>query len=233
MKILITFLVVVLATISCETQNIVNEKLATDLGQISSIENATYYKTTGIINNSAENEVVIGLKNQDSKNFNRVLILQLENNSNWTQKKVQLGLIEFESSALFKIDEEFVFIGLDNDVNTQLINRLERNHNISISKTILGFGFSKVTGEWDIENANFSDNDVFSILEAHQKIKSKSNDTSRVAATCTSGGTGSSSCSTTNPLTGCGVTCNTGYYSCCDASVAKCTCIKEPTKKQL
>jgi len=48
---------------------------------------------------------------------------------------------------------------------------------------------------------------------------------------CTSGGTGSTSCSVGDVWSSCSVSCGSGYYACCQGSDNTCHCVKNTPKK--
>jgi hypothetical protein len=217
--------VAILTIISCENSSPIEKSI--DLMDISSKLNGSYLSGAINFGKTSDSEILLGLKETGDNTYTKAFILQTETSNHLLTKVGQAELIIFNTSILLKINHELIYIGLKNELTDQIEKELKSQFSIKISNSIKGFGFSKVTGSWNLENVNFSNNHAFSVLEIFQTEDIKSISSDKIAAGCTSGGKGSSSCSTSNPLTGCSVSCSTGYYSCCDASTAKCTCLAE------
>lgn len=112
---------------------------------------------------------------------------------------------------------------------------------IGFKEEFYGYGMSFLIGSWDVGKIKQTqykywqnildyadiDNPGFA-NRVPQPGKSESNLVPNAGNSCTSGGTGSSSCSLEGPLNSCSVTCTTGYYACCDDNRMKCYCVPNP-----
>lgn len=85
-----------------------------------------------------------------------------------------------------------------------------------------GFGISRRTGAWEVALDEVTGARMSDLLPT---CASAPSDGLRTAATCDSGGAGSTSCSTTCvPNGSCSTSCGSGYYACCNKAVCTCTC---------
>ncbi|HEX8695323.1 MAG TPA: hypothetical protein VF746_23125 [Longimicrobium sp.] len=101
--------------------------------------------------------------------------------------------------------------------------------NVAVGRTWTGYGLARRTGKWQVPVSASSD--------AAQALGRCSRQPADAASplfsqtVCTSGGVGSTSCSTYCPGGGnCSVTCDDGYYSCCDKVYCVCTCTVKQIK---
>ena len=76
-----------------------------------------------------------------------------------------------------------------------------------------------------------SQNDLLDFTLAKVEVLANGENGDEPSYTCNSGGPGSSSCSASFSFlqfsTSCDVTCNSGYYACCNNYENKCQCFKE------
>jgi hypothetical protein len=99
---------------------------------------------------------------------------------------------------------------------------------VVLDRAWTGFGIARRTGGWKMPEAGDSE-----AAAALARCSGGGPSLSRapfspLAATCASGGTGSTSCSMSCPGGGgCSVTCESGYSSCCDKVWCTCTCSKQ------
>ena len=135
------------------------------------------------------------------------------------------------------------FIGLTNNIDQ--INTIKTNAGLAgaiSNQDYLGYGLSFLNSKWDaskikdglykyafnlLDYANIENLDLAKNLPpvgdekpGHKFCNKK---------VCSSGGTGSTSCSISEgmPISqSCTVACNGGYYTCCDSLVARCFCCK-------
>jgi hypothetical protein len=110
---------------------------------------------------------------------------------------------------------------------------------ISFKEEFYGYGMSFLIGSWDIGKIKQTPYKFWQNILDYSDINNPSfasrlpqpGDTESVApggGPCTSGGIGSSACSTEGPLNNCSVTCIAGYYACCDDNRMKCYCVPNP-----
>lgn len=103
----------------------------------------------------------------------------------------------------------------------------------------LGYGFSYMTAAWSVERIKeskymtpFYTLDYANTQNTQLRLALPADDGgdgSGICAEgkCSSGGNGSSSCSIGEfPNISCSVTCNSGYYACCNSATTRCYCCK-------
>ena len=104
---------------------------------------------------------------------------------------------------------------------------------------IFGYGISYMQNIWDKDNAMKSKKDkaIAVLIDANTNISETDKQSLQASlaapggTTCNSGGVGSSSCSVEQgfPTTQvCSVSCNAGYYACCNTTSFTCTCKANP-----
>lgn len=107
---------------------------------------------------------------------------------------------------------------------------------VRVNQEFYGFGLSFLNGSWDVSKIkqspykywhNILDYSNASSINLSGNLPPLGAETNVASggSKCTSGGVGSSSCSTEGTLNGCSVTCMAGYYACCDDNRMKCYCV--------
>ena len=98
--------------------------------------------------------------------------------------------------------------------------------NEDTNANVIGYGFGEHHGAFSFNHQ--IDNPFIWDLVVQEKKNPKPKDFD-----CDSGGEGANQCSTEGGIatvsTGCSVTCNVGYYACCDQSKAECKCFNATT----
>lgn len=129
--------------------------------------------------------------------------------------------IETIQNVKYLFNNKSLIISFNNTIKTYTIADIKGDGVFN------GFGLAHRVGKFilhDIQNQK----SIFEIITVVG-----TNSTSRTL-NCHSGGTGSNSCSIESPIIGgsCSVSCNEGYYACCDQSKNECGCveIKKPIK---
>ncbi len=165
-----------------------------------------------------ENEICILLKN-DKGIFDENYIFQSDN-----LKEFSLDKIVTANYKLFYDGKNLIF-NLSNETYQLTINDQIKGENI-----IKGYGLSRRYGVFNINNIDSGISFFNSVIEINSKLYDSP------SLKCTSGGQGASQCSTESGVgsinTGCSVTCDKGYYACCDDNITVCKCEKN-TKKVL
>lgn len=141
--------------------------------------------------------------------------------------------------AIYNLSKgEIFFIGTSDSKSD--IDKIKINQELSkyiTNKDYLGYGFSYMKGNWSTTRIKESKylTPFYTLDYADEQ-----NTQLRVAlppddgdgggndcSSCTSGGVGSSQCSIDEwSNVACSVTCNAGYYACCNSKVTKCYCCK-------
>lgn len=163
-----------------------------------------------------EKSLVIKL-NEKNKNFNDAFVLLLEKKLN---KKIENYLISEKANIMF--DKKSLKI-------SNLINSAEVIFSFLDSKQdnyIKVLGISRFQG-------NFNDNEQIKFNPYIGEVISNQSIVGRIMS-CTAGGPGSSQCGVSSEILGvmtqCEVSCNNGYYSCCDDGIGKCVCVPNNQK---
>jgi hypothetical protein len=123
-----------------------------------------------------------------------------------------------------KEDEQFYFI-VENekghakihDVEDAKTNKIKLIRGIQIANW---YGDDRFNIENILKNVNLSKTKVNDLL-TNQNVDTRS-------GRCSSGGVGSTGCSIDDPISGCSVTCASGYYACCSSGSNICTCKENP-----
>jgi len=166
------------------------------------------------------NELLFIVNLGDDMSFNEFYTFQYENidfsslanYSNFELVSIAEKEIVIQSgSTILKFN-----LSADNSSNIQY-----QGYGIAINKSVSGYELKKPS------RGNIGD----VILGKEKKVK----DTNGNTLSCDSGGPGSSQCGTRSGMgtvdTECSVTCNSGYYSCCDDGQGKCGCVKSGMTK--
>lgn len=165
-----------------------------------------------------------GLTFVDLKNQELIVILDLQENNTFTK---------FYSLQYHDIDFSF----LQNVESVTISNFTATNITFNIDGVLKNFGICDESAhDYCLDGLathkgslklNYVDNGNLDDIIVNQVGPSGGATT----LSCTSGGTGASQCSTGSGVgtvnTECSVTCNSGYYACCDDGMGKCKCIKE------
>ncbi len=114
-------------------------------------------------------------------------------------------------------------------------------NSLRFKEEFYGYGMSFLTGSWDVAKIkqtqykfwynmlDYADsNNPGFASHLPQPGGTETNIAPGGGSPCTSGGIGSSGCSTEGTLNACSVTCNAGYYACCDDNRMKCYCVPNP-----
>ena len=143
-------------------------------------------------------------------------------------------------AAIYNVTKNKIyFIGTSDSKNE--INTLKNNPELKSAVTnsdYLGYGFSYMTATWSVDRIKeskyttpFYSLDYANTQNTQLRIALPPDDDGGGAlcdqGQCTSGGNGSSSCSIGEvPNISCSVTCNSGFYACCNSSSTRCYCCK-------
>lgn len=132
--------------------------------------------------------------------------------------------------------QKVVFVGLY-DVETAIASVSVKLAGQSLGHNFIGFGLSYMENKWSkdavLKQTSLVADEV--LLKANNNIPASVKETgvNKVkGVTCHSGGAGASQCSVEEglPITQvCSVTCNAGYYACCNTSTFKCKCYPNGT----
>lgn len=216
-------------------------ELATTIGNIFS--NSFYLTFSGNLKTKMTNDkslvIVVNSSGIDGQ-FDKAFVLTAESSASFndftsTNSNVFISSDQKSVIILNNDDQTIKVIGLDNSGTQSIKSSLQNNSTTSShlsSKGFLSYGLSYLQGRWSNDSLSVSNYlNPFNYLASadmtgHMMVvigDEGGNDCTK----CTSGGTGSSSCSITEwPGVGCSVTCNTGYYACCNSSTTKCYCCK-------
>jgi hypothetical protein len=140
-------------------------------------------------------------------------------------------------------DQTVSLIGLDNDETKAVKNLLEENALIAShfsGNNFFSYGISFIEGKWSLELLSKSKyKNPFNYLASGDLTGKFAPENLGEAGggyvlceqgSCTSGGAGSSTCSISEEYMGvkqaCSVSCNTGYYACCNTKAVRCFCCK-------
>lgn len=129
------------------------------------------------------------------------------------------------------------FIGTsDSKVEIDQIKAKNELSNYIANTDYLGYGFSYMKGKWSESRINeskyltpFYTLDYANEQDTNLRLALPPDDDGGAndCTKCSSGGAGSSQCSIDEwPGVGCSVTCNAGYYACCNSKTVKCYCCK-------
>jgi hypothetical protein len=180
------------------------------------------------LNKSGEVCVLINYnKNKSSDTVDELIVVQtgLPQKTSLSQDLGIVKLTKVPNAGIFIENESYLYyLGLANEKTTSFLNKI--NKNVSIG---LGFGISFLKGKWNI-SSKISESNA-SIFERIHDFRVNGGTTNNTRAEkCDNGGPGSTSCSITENLgpieQSCSVSCGSGYYSCCKATVL-CTCVKD------
>ena len=133
-----------------------------------------------------------------------------------------------------EIENKVFLVGLNEQESQEKKDLLNLNLLIkdSYTETLLGYGISVLTGKWDLEKLTTNKfSSAFDKLDYSNQLMNIVPLTGGGggAPNCTSGGAGASECSIEETIGGkCSVTCQAGYYACCDSRTVKCNCVKNP-----
>jgi hypothetical protein len=199
------------------------------------------------------NKIIIYQKNNGIAEctFNKLIVLALDNPSLnfvskdlpndslyfwYSQSKRQIVTYSFKSNKI-------LILALNDSAGVAFVNKFKnaKINNVPVEYA-LGYGLSVVHKQYPV--SDFLQRDLSGNL-SYKTPKYISNidlaaltpdevDPGGGGMSCTSGGTGSSQCSVGNgDLSGgnsCSVTCNTGYYACCNDDQVICKCYANPKK---
>lgn len=176
---------------------------------------------------TTNNDVSFVFKDQNGKLIEHI-VLQTNHFNN--QAFINIENIE---NVKHIFNGETLIIMNDSNVGVFSVSKKLNGENV-----IHGYGISKRYGEFvvnnikDIETNKLSkDIDSFDLVTL-SNLEHTSYDKPEPRE-CDSGGNGSSQCSVDSEIlgvsTGCSVTCNSGYYACCDDGNSTCKCFKNGT----
>lgn len=160
-----------------------------------------------------------------------------------TKDEMDIFIVLSQKTVIFvdNAAEIITVIGLNNDETQGIVTRLKANSSTSpyiSDNNFLAYGLSYLNGSWALEKIAASKyKSPFNALANGDRtgrmmlvVEEESGDNMCSIGKCTSGGAGSNSCQITEDLgpirQTCNVTCNVGYYACCDSKTLRCYCCK-------
>ena len=176
-----------------------------------------FFNDVKITSNSSSKTLTIKINEENSK-FSDVFVLLLKNNdviSNFRNFNNNIGNIIFDKKTL-KIENK----------NQSIMFTVE---NSKEDNSVEVLGISRFHGEFNSED-EIRFNPYIGGLISNESLTAR-------PMNCTAGGPGSNQCGVSSEIMGvmtqCEVSCNTGYYACCDDGVGKCKCIQNNKKPSL
>jgi hypothetical protein len=108
------------------------------------------------------------------------------------------------------LDKKFsLYFVVEKEESRKIYATLPEQYKASITKSFTGYGLANIHGQWNFSLDFLSpDQTVYEALIANKHSEKLTNASGRTAATCKSGGTGSTSCSIIGE---CSVSCTSGY----------------------
>jgi hypothetical protein len=132
------------------------------------------------------------------------------------------------------------FYGIDEDASANKVSTLHADPILqkNVGGTTMGFGLALMNGKWNAQKlADTTKKYAYNLLAVTDLSGRVLTKTAALAAddtpttTCNSGGPGANSCSFGEgfPISrDCTITCNCGYYACCNSSQVMCFCVISP-----
>lgn len=172
--------------------------------------------------------------------FNKAIVVALEPDVNLTieEGEVEQAEISFDSKSKRSLvihcnkNNLLYLFGLDEKASLDKFALLQQNNTTEHSKIVkvLGFGISVLNGNWNKEKfVNYPSSSAFDKLSNSSNLVAPPGPGDKK---CTSGGEGAKECSITEIMgMSCSVSCNDGYYACCNSSTTTCFCLKKPPPK--
>lgn len=211
-----SILIVMFLVVSCEDQEISQTKYL-DLDNFNSLITDTDGESyTGEVTSfvTDSNEIVIKLKGT----INKLYVLQKEETPDELNLNNEKSQIIYLRNALVinaVSSSQIYYLGVNNQAGEKIRHRVKTK--VNLSQELFGYGLAQM----DISDFTEYDFQKYkSVYQSLAKVSGKSIDT--LMQECNSGGPGSSSCSYSDPSGGCSVSCNGGYYACCDTTGRKC-----------
>lgn len=196
---------------------------------------------------TANNEIVIAQTGSSKDTVEHIYVLALPKGQPITMREGKLGYSDMlcykDKRAMVlhsEADNKWYFFGIDEDASRNKVRILSADPTLgsNIGGISMGYGLSKINGRYNAQKLADTTKKYASNLLAVTDMSGRLSAKTVAMATdddapedCTSGGPGSSTCSISEgvlfPNT-CSVTCNVGWYSCCNSSSVKCFCVVEP-----
>ncbi|WP_374402131.1 hypothetical protein [Flavobacterium sp.] len=177
---------------------------------------------------NSNNELVIYTETVDTKH---IFILQ-ETDSKLKLENEYSKITFLDHSIILDSKSEAFFIGVKEKLESSIIIK-EFKEIRTNKKTLEAYG-SGIVHMWFEKGNEFAKSKIkLNIIEEQPSIFKYLEDAD-AGTSCDSGGTGSTSCSVSSggsgQSTGCSVSCQSGYYSCCNKgglfTVNSCKCVK-------
>ena len=161
-----------------------------------------------------------------------VFLLQSDNSrAPWGPLRVRDATLSYRGSSLVVADAENVVLTFAVAGKGSLANEPLFSRGAQTQASWEGYGLSRRIGLPTVRMRGLTAARLLPFLPPCPSSRNAAVRFSTVVAdslVCSSGGPGSTNCSTSciEPPYGCSVTCGAGYYSCCDAERCKCQCKK-------
>ncbi|MBC7936667.1 MAG: hypothetical protein H7Y86_15055 [Rhizobacter sp.] len=194
------------------------------------------FKGNVVLKKTTNNSILLFIDsaNSNSGKFNTAILL--ESDKAFSSLDIENGEYEIyipksrRNLVISSLDKNLVLhIGLFDD--EEKIRNISKKFEIAIKQqTYLGYGLSYMKSHWDkklVSEAKVQSSDDILVNTDIHLLEKGITSNSVPAVTCHSGGAGSSSCSVEEgfPTTQvCSVSCNAGYFACCNTSTFKCKC---------
>lgn len=225
-KLISSFLALSILVFSCETQEPAS---VVDLKSIAHEVNAVHTDANSNLIVSSNNEILVMSKSRSELgHYDRAFVFQHREKPDLTDMVLKEFAL-FESAMLVNAGNTLLFIAVDNDDNHSLLNQIRAREQATKVVPIWAYGLSTHKGSW-ATSIRADDVSAHNALIEYSKNRTERGKVPPVGGepNCTSGGTGSSSCSITELFgMSCSVTCDDGYYACCDSKTTTCKCVKK------
>lgn len=194
-------------------------------------------KTEGVVYKSKDG--IVYLFNEKSKEgtFNNAFtLLTSEKDKLNVVENILKGEISYEYNLHYvsffnhETKKKILFV-VSNDNGHNFIHKLSTQEKAKYEDIIFVYEIAKINDkDLDVNSANpnlvkkYSKENIFLVdMLAYDFLIDVSSSSS---GGCSSGGEGSTSCEIHDVLSGCSVSCGSGYYACCSSGSNTCTCVK-------